>query len=76
MKQWQSDPLQGMNVYHMRSMEQPKPLTTTRKSASQRLSRTYKHLLTSIKPTPRVHTNGQLKNKDAAELLSRFKTNK
>lgn len=75
MKQWQSDPLQGMTVYHMKTVQAAQPRRTTPlplMHASQTITRSYRQIIETLKPKEPTG-NGQLKSQDASELLRRFK---
>jgi hypothetical protein len=75
MAQWQSDPIQGMNVYNLKSTPSsaaPKPMPSPLINASKTLSRSYRQILESFK-TKEPTGNGYLKPQDASDLLRRFK---
>ncbi len=75
MTEWQTDPIQGMNVYNLKTTPTKptaKPLPSPLINASKSLTKSYRQILESFK-TKEPTGNGDLKPQDAADLLRRFK---
>ena len=75
MKQWQSDPLQGLTVYNVHNADKTisrKTPSLPLKHASQTITRSYRQIIENLKPKEPTG-NGLLQSDDAAELLRRFK---
>lgn len=73
MKQWQSDPIQGMQVYNMKRVNHVTTSHKPRFVAAKKLTRTYQHVVASMKPKKHNLGDGYLTHNDAVELLRRFK---